>query len=468
MVKTTSSDPAVITEEVIAAAGQSANIFSIKNSGGTELFTIDSSGVASTSAMGESSFVMNKVSSTYYIRSGTTGAVIYSGTNAATVLQAAIDALTAGGKIFIKAGVYTFTTGITITYPISIEGEGNGLTGSGATFRYGTVLNFSTSSPAITIPLAWSQPIGVRIANLNLYNTGTTPTGILLDSSRMLFENLLIENFTQFGVQLNGHMNTFIHCSFWTNGTSSPSFGGIAIGSTDGVMIANNNTFIGCKFEGNGSGVCAYNGYSNSWDGCTFEGNNYHGMNIVATPTNGAYPTMSMVKTADFESNNMASAASIYDIYLPTNGSSYWTFENLVMASALAAGPVATYGVVCCWRNIRCYYGPFLIDPSSIESIVDNVNVDGATPFAGSFPWPVNIRKRGKGLTVQGQVTILSGQTSITVTHGLDAAPQLVSAIGSTADTASLYVDNIGATTFIIHASGAVGGNRTIYWSAEV
>ncbi len=64
--------------------------------------------------------------------------------------------------------------------------------------------------------------------------------------------------------------------------------------------------------------------------------------------------------------------------------------------------------------------------------------------------------------------TITSGQSSVTVTHGLASTPTNVRVTGSTADTNALYVDTIGATTFKINAAGAVGGNRTVYWYAEV
>jgi len=52
------------------------------------------------------------------------GRVRFSGTDASTVIQSAIDALTNGGKIFIKAGTYTITTSLSIDkHRIIFEGE---------------------------------------------------------------------------------------------------------------------------------------------------------------------------------------------------------------------------------------------------------------------------------------------------------------------------------------------------------
>lgn len=67
-----------------------------------------------------------------------------------------------------------------------------------------------------------------------------------------------------------------------------------------------------------------------------------------------------------------------------------------------------------------------------------------------------------------GTATILNGQSSIAVTHRLVVAPTKITVTGSTSDTNALYVDTIGTTTFTVHSSGNVGGNRTIYWRAEI
>jgi len=86
-----------------------------------------------------------------------------------------------------------------------------------------------------------------------------------------------------------------------------------------------------------------------------------------------------------------------------------------------------------------------------------------------------NICKNNVGYITEksSTATILSGQSAIIVTHGMGGVgqkltPTNIIVTGSTSDTASLYVDTIGDTYFTIHAAGAVGGNRTVYWRAEV
>ena len=66
-----------------------------------------------------------------------------------------------------------------------------------------------------------------------------------------------------------------------------------------------------------------------------------------------------------------------------------------------------------------------------------------------------------------GTATILSGQTSVTITHDMILTPVWVTVSGSTSDTGDLWVTSIGTTTFTVN-SPSVGADRTIYWSASV
>jgi len=71
------------------------------------------------------SYVVFKVGAMYYAKNGRTGQIEFSGTDASTVIQSAIDALTDGGRIFIKKGTYELSTFLEIkTSGIILEGEG--------------------------------------------------------------------------------------------------------------------------------------------------------------------------------------------------------------------------------------------------------------------------------------------------------------------------------------------------------
>jgi len=59
----------------------------------------------------------------FYAQNGTTGIIDYSGTDAATVIQAAIDALLNGGLIFFRRGIYPLTNALLVSHGIHLVGE---------------------------------------------------------------------------------------------------------------------------------------------------------------------------------------------------------------------------------------------------------------------------------------------------------------------------------------------------------
>jgi len=76
------------------------------------------------------SYVISKIGDKYYAKNGETGEIEFSGTDASSVIQSAIDALPAdGGKIFIKAGTYELKNGLVINKDkVELEGEGKSST----------------------------------------------------------------------------------------------------------------------------------------------------------------------------------------------------------------------------------------------------------------------------------------------------------------------------------------------------
>lgn len=80
---------------------------------------------------------------------------------------------------------------------------------------------------------------------------------------------------------------------------------------------------------------------------------------------------------------------------------------------------------------------------------------------------PVYESNRGWITEAWGTATILSGGTSIVVTHGMQVTPNYVYVTGTNGEVAACYVTGIGATTFQINVGSAVSSNRVVYWYAE-
>jgi parallel beta-helix repeat protein len=70
------------------------------------------------------SYIIWKDGSTYYAKNGHTGQIDYSGSDASTVIQTTINALTSGGEIFIKSGEYQAQLNLVDKQNIIIRGEG--------------------------------------------------------------------------------------------------------------------------------------------------------------------------------------------------------------------------------------------------------------------------------------------------------------------------------------------------------
>jgi len=68
----------------------------------------------------------------------------------------------------------------------------------------------------------------------------------------------------------------------------------------------------------------------------------------------------------------------------------------------------------------------------------------------------------------RGTATILNGNPSVTVNHGLAAAPSVVKLTGTHSEVKDCWVTNVTATQFTINAPAAVSADRDVYWQAEV
>ncbi len=133
--------------------------------------------------MDTASYIIFKDGNIIYAKNGITGKVEFQGSDASVVIQSAIDTLTNGGKIFIKAGTYTINSNITVPQGLIIEGEGEqatmlGLTGdpnfNGLTLMGGTkwtiLRNFGLYGGASSAPTNFKDGIVVSGSMVELNN----------------------------------------------------------------------------------------------------------------------------------------------------------------------------------------------------------------------------------------------------------------------------------------------------------
>jgi hypothetical protein len=94
-----------------------------------------------------------------YAKNGTTGHIEFGPGDAASVIQSAINALTSGGKIFVKSGLYDLQTNtITLGQYMTLEGESESYLDTSPEAFKGTIFKYSGSDYAFKIPSRGNTP----------------------------------------------------------------------------------------------------------------------------------------------------------------------------------------------------------------------------------------------------------------------------------------------------------------------
>lgn len=198
-----------------------------------------------------------------------------------STLQEAINAVAAGGKLYIPVGTYTFSTGLTRSTPITIVGDGiYGIAG--------TVLNYTGTGAAMTFQTSQN---GLRLQDFRLTGTILATDGIVIQDCQngILLDHILVEGFTNPTsgncLKLDDVWDiTAIECQF------RQSRNGVVgeIGAT--YAVVNSVKFYGCEFTSlTNVGVQIKSGVGWVIDGCDFSGlgSNAIGVDIAPSLTAG-------------------------------------------------------------------------------------------------------------------------------------------------------------------------------------
>ena len=191
--------------------------------------------IASDNSKINADYVIEKISTTYYARpSGSYTA--YSNADATVVIQAAIDALTNGGNIYIKAGLYDNLGFITVSHNyITIIGAGEYLTK--LKLKANADIGVVNYSGLITIPgfdhiTIKNLELDGNGANQSKVDNGVTQTAVLCgiafdmvsytSTDNFVAENCYVHDFTYFGIYIGVSLQSLItNChlkdNYWNN-----------------------------------------------------------------------------------------------------------------------------------------------------------------------------------------------------------------------------------------------------------
>ena len=372
------------------------------------------------------SYVIWKDGDTYRAECLMKGGTDYSGTNASTVIQSAIDSLTNGGTIFFKAGTYELSSSITIKDKISLIGEMESKVSSAVTI-FTRASGFSgdmIQTDAVYVDSLDDNTQDIKIKNL-IFNGGNV--GTCLDLTNV--DTAVIEE-----VRV-AYCDTAIYLGYDGDQTNDNVYPG-------DIRI------IKCRLDANTYGIYMERNLGNMISHTKISSADYalyvKCCKILHVTKNSFYNfDTCAIKLVD-DSNEHLESIIINDNRFYTTESAMYIDIDKTHAS------------------------------TSRIMINDNVFSYSALDRPNAFDIPSDLSYssfRGNtgyhAMSEQcGVASISAENTSVTVTHNLAWAPDVVT-VTPAANIGSVWVDTITDTQFTIHCETAPTSDTSVYWYAE-
>jgi len=375
------------------------------------------------------------------VKDGMTGQVVYASSDDASAIQYAVNALTSGGRILIKRGIYLIRSTIIISNPaVYIEGETLGWNDNG------TILRLDADVDMIVYDGVDSHKFFGGIRSIYLDGNGRKGKGIWIKGyfSDIHFEDMVVNHFGDTGILFMPDSGKAVWNVWIVNSLieGCSNYGGIAFKSPSAAV--DRVRIISVHLSGNTYGI--YNDKSNTYRveviGGSIEQNVYHGIFIYA---------------GDFR---------IIGVAINDNGAGKPNnFDGIHLGN-----PTSNTIIIGCdiWNKVTSNQRYAIYEePGSDYNIIAYNRVQGAT--GAIYRSGVHTKVVGNiGYTTEnsGTATIPAGQTRVTVSHGLALAPSkvLVTPYGN----ARVWVENITNTSFDIVTDTAPTADLTVAWYAEV
>lgn len=459
------------------------------------------------------SYIIFKDGTTIKAKNGSTGGIDFSGTDAATVIQNTLDALTNGRtwkeKVVLK-GDFVINNSIGIPSYTILEIRGRLKAKNNCAISAGT--GMLQNSGFWADPNTEMEIIGGEIDG-NKANNTTDFEGIFLSQvNNFLIRDVTVHDSPEVGIalypsQTDGLMDGEIRNANVYNNDADGLQLELAIEAAKGARIR----IIGGRYHDNpGNGISIKsqltwteppllevsiinvethnnsNGIAISWisdrlkkisiQNCYTHSNELNGIWLQTVDygvisgniaENNGYSGIE-VWASNYVSitNNVAINNRQGTAGYPNQeaGISVYDSSNIVVANNICSDDqettTQTYGV----RLLQSV-------PQENVRIIANDLLNNVNPIGIAGTW-TNLTiwgNMGYVTEASGTATIANGENSIVVAHGLAATPTSIHPTGQHSEVASLYVDTIGAENFTIHAAdGNVTANRDVYWYAEV
>lgn len=413
------------------------------------------------------SYIIGKNDTTYYAIKCSDGSIT-TNSSAHTLINSVI---LFGGTIILKRGTYELTDSIVIPYTANC----NGLSLIGESYEYsmGTYLKFSssgTNKTMITVGEGTESKLrGVTIKNLYLDGEASTGNGIDFVAWESLIENCEISDFVGIGIKVIGDPNNVIQC----NRIHDVNYG-IYIDSTAPDNQIFENIINQCQYCG-----IWVNSFANQISGNLLYSTALDASgNYYAIEVRNAYRTTITNNRIDDKYGihiyGLSGVGSGYNIisnnkiYLTDGGTGIKLQGNtgIVCKSNLVTSnmiiPVSTTPLY----GIREVTGDVNYNQIMTNYIVNSASFTGAVIVKLGAN---TIIKDNNGFLTEssGDGTITAGNTYVEITHGLAVTPDIDKIRIYAQDNLynrTLWVSDVGATTFRINISSVDIGDHIVGW----
>ena len=393
---------------------------------------------------------------------GSTGVEDSRNTDAATVIQYALDAIDANNlsKLFIKKGDYELSAGLTVEgHGMIIEGSSlwDSTTDAGGAAAY-INLGDDVDETMFTVTGDKCYIHNLRLDGNKANNAGGG--GILIPPGATALDihlsHMYIFNCAGNGIALHGwgsHIN-----NIWSE------FNG-----NIGILISDDhNSIVSCGTYGNTGYGIDLGGSINLVENCFMWLDNVG----IVSEQNGNIINGNMISSPDHDGiwlyqhdNNIVTNNQIISAGLAANN----TYDAIKVDAAdynvIKNNSVYTHaGAVFPAYGIREHGSS---DYNIIQGNVLRSCVTAGILLAGANT--ISSFNQGHITEKSGTATILNTGTDIVVAHGLAATPTVINVTGQHAEVSDLEVGTIGAANFTITTiGGAVSADRDIYWEAKI
>jgi len=407
-------------------------------------------------------------------RNGATGQIEFSGTDAATTINNAINALSNGGMVLIRAGAYIINSTIQLNHHgVQLVGEG---------FSTYLLLNNNSNTHILKINDNCTRCVITDLRINGNWGNNATGHGIIVgtNANHCTIQRVYMENIPQMGIYGDGGGSKLTISHVILSGAK-----------TRGIYLLNwhSDTSIEYCSLGNGREL----GHPQMTDDVIYLGNYCSHMYIVGVDVFGGKFGINVVNSRDIVI--VASNAHVnggYGFWLQgTDTRNCIVANNVVYESdqdnlGWGAGVVVSDGahdnliVNNILTNIGGWPPPYtnnsqkygVLESGSgtdYNTIIGN-NVRGNAIAGISKVGSHTILKSGIGYVSEnkGTATISNGNSSVNVSHGLAGTPSIVIVTGHHSELADAIVTAKSSRTFTVTVPSNVTANRTFDWYAQI